>query len=83
LKNLWILKDEPTITAPNGKVLLGASMTRSKPKRYKKGINEFAVLSDEEFKNYYLNPYLDVSKFVETKSMIENDQKPRWKGRSL
>ena len=52
-------------------------MTRSKPKRYKKGINEFAVLSDEEFKNYYLNPYLDVSKFVETKSMIENDQKPR------
>lgn len=61
LKNLRLLEDEPTFESADGKVLLGASpMARSRPKMYRKGINQFVDLSDQEFANYYLNPYLNV-----------------------
>lgn len=64
MKNIRLLKDEPTFESPDGKVLLGASSRRSiKKKNYRKGINQFIDISDQEFQNYYLNPYLDVRKY--------------------
>lgn len=65
LKNLRLLEDEPTLKSPTGKVLLGDSpfASRSKPKTYKKGINQFVDLTDQEFSNYYLNPYLNIQSY--------------------
>lgn len=46
MKNLRILKEEPSFESPTGKVLLGASPKSSKPKRYRKGVNQFIDLSE-------------------------------------
>ena len=65
MKNLRILKEEPTFESPTGKVLLGSSLNRISarkiPKKYTKGVNQFIDLTNEEFSNYYLNPYLNLS----------------------
>lgn len=54
--------------APDGKVLLGAAFVP--PKNYRKGINQFIDLTENEFENQYLNPYLDEKFFREGKHQI-------------
>ena len=57
LKNLRILKEEPTFEDSDGMVLLGSSFEaspfksarRRPPKLFSKGINEFIDLTEEEF----------------------------------
>ncbi len=65
LKNLRILKEEPVFDDSDGTVLLGSSFGGpqafvsggARPiKLYKKGINEFIDLTDEEFAEFYLLP---------------------------
>lgn len=53
-----LLKEEPTFEDSDGKVLLGSSLfSRSAPKKqFKKGINEFIDLTDDEFSKFYLLP---------------------------
>ena len=63
MKNIRILKDEPEFEAPDGMVLLGSSTKSKRRKRYRKGINQFVDISDQEFESYYLNPRLNVREY--------------------
>ena len=54
LKNMRILKAEPEFKSPDGKVLLGSGFGMEI--QYKKGINDFIDLTDEEFQEFYLLP---------------------------
>ena len=61
-KNLALLQIEPEFTGPNGERLVGTRVPRvfsgapPKKKKFKKGINQFIDITDDEFREFYLLP---------------------------
>ena len=64
-KNLALLQIEPEFTGPNGERLVGLAVPFSisgdprvanRKKKFKKGINQFIDITNEEFNKYYLLP---------------------------
>lgn len=82
--NLRLLKQKPPQGSPPENTLSGpANGEVLHHDKYLRGINRFAVMTNEEFRSYYLNPYLDPSLFVETRSLLENFQKSNWAVKSV